>query len=98
MTIFMRVTQPARIANPVGHRLEIMDQSKPAHQLEQVVADVDLPPVKPLAGRAGKVVMIVVPTFAQRQQGQQPVVAAVIACAVAASAPAVGQRVDGQVT
>ena len=68
---------------------------EPGHHLEQVIGDVDFPPVEALARRARVVVVIVVPALAERDQREEPVVAARVAGLVALLAEHVRQRVDG---
>src|SRR5690348_11698354 len=67
------------VAHRHRDRLQIPDDAHPGHDLEQIERDVDLPPVKALARRARVVVVIVVPAFTERDQREEPVVAARIA-------------------
>ncbi len=57
---------------------QVPDQSEPRKYLQDVVRNVDLPPVKALTLRAGIVVVVVVPPLAQRNQGQEPVITTVV--------------------
>lgn len=53
-------------------------QAEPRKHGQDVVRDVDLPPVKSLSFRPRIVVVIVMPTFAEGDQSQEPMIAAVI--------------------
>src|SRR5262245_43523427 len=64
-------------------RFQIPNDAKQRQHPQSVIRYVDLPPEKSLPGRGGIVVMIVVPAFTERQQRQQPVVAAAVIGAVA---------------
>jgi len=57
-------------------------QAQLFEQLDLVIADIDFPPSMLDAGGRGIFVMVVVPTFANGEQGHQPIVAAVFACFV----------------
>src|SRR6266542_3389519 len=82
-------------AHLVGGRLaEVPHQAGVAQQLDQVVADVNLPPEEALVGAALVVVVVVVPALAESQDRHQQVVAAVVARVVATAAEQMTQRVD----
>ena len=55
---------------------QIPDDAEPGENLQGVVGDIDFPPIEALARRSHKVMMVVVPAFAEREQGEEPVVAA----------------------
>src|SRR5688572_15481525 len=57
-----------------GHRLEFPDDAAPGEELQTVVAHVDLPPIETLARRVHVAVMVVVPAFPQREEGEEPTV------------------------
>ena len=61
--------------------------------LDQVVGHIDLPPAVLVARARRIVVVIVVPTLARSQQGDEPVVAAVVVGSVARVAEHVGERI-----
>ena len=67
--------------------LQIPDDSQPRHQLQQVVGDVDLPPVKALAGAMRVVMMIIVPALAEANDAEDGVVAALVVALERARAP-----------
>src|SRR5687768_7045545 len=85
---------PARvmIAHRHRHRLQIPDDAAPGHRLEDVIRDVDFPPVEALAGGARVMMVIVVPALAERDQCEKPVVAAGITGLVALRAEYMRQR------
>src|SRR5712692_4687900 len=51
-----------------GHFAQVPDDAEPGEDLQRVIGDVDLPPVEALSRRGHEVMMVVVPTFAERQQ------------------------------
>src|SRR5260370_19869835 len=59
-----------------GDFAEVPHDPEPGHNLQSVVGDVDLPPEEALARRSHKVMMVVVPAFAEGEQGEEPVIAA----------------------
>ncbi len=65
-------------------------------RLEDEIADVELPPEKALPRRGLVVVVVVVPAFAQGQQGEPDRVPAGVGGPVADPAEDVGQAVDGK--
>src|SRR5258708_25008566 len=58
-----------------GDFAEIPDDAEPGHNLQRVVGDVNFPPEEALARGSHKVMMVVVPAFAQGEQSEQPIVA-----------------------
>src|SRR5258707_15734925 len=60
----------------VGDAAEFADDAEPREELQAVVGEIDLPPIKTLAGGGHEEVMIVLPAFAEGDQGEQPVVLA----------------------
>ena len=59
-----------RVDNMLGNRAKVPDNAEPGHQHQQIIRDVDLPPVKTLAGGDRVVVVVVVPTFPERYERQ----------------------------
>jgi len=49
---------------------EFADEAEPGEDFEGVESEIDSPPVKALAGGGHEVVMIVVPTFAEDDEGE----------------------------
>ena len=76
------------------HGFEVPDEAGPGKRFEQVVGDVNFPPVKALARGVHVAVMIVVPAFAERDQRENKAVAAVVLGFVTAFAEQVRQRID----
>src|SRR5258706_3507652 len=58
----------------VGDAAEFADEAEPGEDFEGVEGEIDLPPIKTLAGGGHEGVMIVLPAFAEGDQGEQPVV------------------------
>src|SRR5690242_7582150 len=79
----------------IGDAAEFADQAEPGKELQAVIGEIDLPPVKTLAGGGHEVVVIVVPAFAERDQREQPVVLAGVGGGKAALAENVRKRIDG---
>ena len=85
------VAPPLRFQDVVSQGLlawaaDVPHQADKAEQVDQVVADVDLPPEESLAGGALIVVVIVVPALAEGEDRHQPVIAALVSRLVAARA------------
>jgi len=80
----------------VGDAAEFADEAKPGEELQAVVGEIDLPPIKTLAGGGHEVVMIVVPAFAEGDEREQPVVLAGVVCRETAVAENVRKRIDGE--
>ena len=78
------------------HRAEIPYQPKERQRTQHVVTDIKLPPVETLVGGALVVVVIVVPAFAQRDEGHQGAVLALVCGLVTHSANDVAERVDAE--
>ena len=57
------------------YRAEIPDDSYPGERLEDVVGDIDFPPSEALAGRAGVMVMVIVPSFTEGQNPANRIIA-----------------------
>ena len=68
----------------------------PGQRLQNVVGRVDLPPAEALAHAALIGVVVVVPALAHGEEGEQPVVAGVVAGHVALAAVHMGERVDAE--
>src|SRR5271163_820938 len=77
-----------------GYLAQIPHQPAPRKQFQRVISDVDLPPIKSLARRSHKVMVVVVPPLAQGQQREQPVVAARVRCLVAPRTEKMRKRID----
>src|SRR5436190_1584126 len=59
-------------------RLQVPHDAEPRHHDQSVVTEVDLPPEETLASGRGVVVVVVVPAFAEREQGDPEIVAAIV--------------------
>src|SRR6266704_5997795 len=79
-----------------GDFAEVPHDPQPGHDLQRVVSDVDLPPEETLARRGHKVMMVVVPAFAEREQREQPVILAGVTGFIAPRAEKVRERIDGE--
>src|SRR5207302_10161724 len=77
-----------------GHFAEVPDDPEPGHDLQRVISDVNLPPEEALARRSHKVMMVVVPALTEREQGEEPVVAAGVGGLVAARTEKMRERID----
>src|SRR5450432_1748504 len=77
------------------YRLQIPNQPEVRHQLQQVEGDVEFPPVESLAHRGRIVMVVVMPSLAQRDDREPHVVAAGIPGLVALAPENVRQRIDG---
>ena len=77
-----------------GNFAEVPDDAEPGEEFQGVVGDVDFPPEKALACGGHEMVMIVVPAFAESDEGQQEIVAAGIGGLVAACAKKVRERIN----
>ena len=74
--------------------MKIPDDPAAVEHLEDAMREIDLPPVEPLAfGRRGEM-MIVMPPFPERDQGDQKVVAGIVLRRKTPAADNVSQRVD----
>ena len=82
----------------IGDAAEFADQAEPGEEFEAVVGEIDLPPVKTLAGGGHEVVVIVVPAFAEGNEGQEPIIFAGVGGGKAALAEDVRERIDGEGT
>ena len=78
------------------HFLQIPDDAQRRQQPQAVVRYIDFPPKKALPRRAGKVVMVVVPAFAEGEKREPQVVARIVARGVAAPPIKMRKRVDGK--
>ena len=79
-----------------GDFTQVPNDPEPRHQFQRVVGNVNLPPVEALARGSHVVVMVVVPAFAEREDGKQPVVAARVGRFIAARTEQVCERIDGE--
>ena len=78
---------------PFGRLTQIPDDAEPAQELQRRVADVDLIPAKTLTSCGRIMMMVVVPTFAEGQQCDQPVITAIIIGGKVAFAEQVTDRI-----
>src|SRR2546421_7397866 len=79
-----------------GDFAQVPDDAEPGEDFQRVVSDVDLPPEEALACRGHKVMMVVVPAFAEREQREQPVILAGVTGFIAPRAEKVRERIDGE--
>ncbi len=79
-----------------GDFAEVPHDPEPGEHLQRVVGEVHFPPVEALACRGHEVMMIVVPAFAERHDGEQPVVFAGVGCFIAPRTEQVRERIDGK--
>ena|ERR1700730_4689818 len=70
--------------------------AEPREHFQGVVGDVHFPPEKSLASGSHKVVMVIVPAFAEGQQGEEPVVLAGVGGLIATRAEQMRKRIDGE--
>jgi len=89
---------PAFGEDTLGYAAEFADEAKPGEYFQGVEGDVDLPPVEALAGTGHVVVVVVVPSLAKGDEGEEPVVFARVRGRKAALAEEVGERIDGKRT
>lgn len=78
-----------------GGTFQIPHYVEPRQELQDQIIDVELPPEKAVARRDGPVVVVVVPTVAQGEQGYDDVVAAIIAGIKPLRAKSVAKGVGG---
>src|SRR5438105_3101909 len=83
-----------RLTKRLGWNLDLLNQADQAQQLDEIVGHVELPPAEAVARRAWVSMMIIVPAFAQGEQGDPPEVRGAIPGRIAAVAPPVGSAVD----
>src|ERR1700690_1872273 len=81
---------------PFGWGAQVPDDVEEGEEFEDVVGDVDFPPVEALAGADGVAVVVVVPAFAHGDEGEGEAVAAVVGGVEAAGADDVGEGVDAE--
>jgi len=79
-----------------GYGFKIPNQAGPRQDFEQIVGNIDFPPIKALSGGIHVAVMIVVPTLAQGDEREEQAVAAVVFGFITAFAEQVGQRINGR--
>src|SRR5262249_13172715 len=70
---------PVFIQQLLGHGSQLPDDSQGWQHLQKVIGDVDFPPKKSVARGRGKMMVIVVPSFAERDHRERETVAAVVA-------------------
>ena len=80
---------------PFGIReLDFACHAYPGHHLDEDPTAVELPPGQPVAGGGGEGMVVVVPAFAQCQDTDYWVVAAVVMAFIGLTSPDVADRVD----
>ncbi len=79
-----------------GRRLEVAHRAERRQPLQGVVGHVDLPPAEPLARARLIGVVVVVPALAHGEDGQDRVVAGVVAGHIAPRAAHMGQGIDAE--
>src|SRR4051812_21712442 len=72
----LRAHHAWRCGAETRHRLQVPHQPARGECAQHVVGEVQFPPAKTLACGTGKMMMVVVPAFAECDQREQPVVAA----------------------
>src|ERR1700741_2409773 len=82
----------------LGYATEFANDAEPGENLQGVIGDVDFPPVEALARGSHEVVMVVVPTFAESDEREEPIVFAGVGGREAALAEDVRERIDGEGT
>ena len=82
------------LVDVIGDCTKISDQAEFREKLESVVGDIDLPPVEPLACRAVVAVVVVVPTFAEGDEGEDERITGIIGRLETAFAEGVRHAVD----
>jgi|SRR5689334_21872163 len=73
------------------HWLEIPDDADPRKQLQEIIGNIDFPPVKSLACAAHMLMMVIVPAFAESDESEPKVVAALVSRFIAFVPEQVGQ-------
>ena len=73
--------------------MQLYGQAQHGQQTNRQIGDIHLPPAVAMGGVAPIGVVIVVPPFAVRDQGHEPVIAAVLIGLVGAVAPNMRQRI-----
>src|SRR5688572_19222892 len=73
---------------------DIPNQSYRFHRFQSVIGDVNFPPVEPLAGGCGVIVMVVMPSFPERNQRQPKIVTTVVSGFIPLETVLVRERVD----
>src|ERR1019366_7013457 len=76
-----------------GHLAQLPDDARRFEHLEHVVGDVDFPPEKTVARCRRVMMVVVVPSLAERDHREREAVAAVVAGLVAAPAEDVRKRI-----
>src|SRR5580698_7921988 len=72
------------------------DDAQPRQGLQNIKGWIDLPPFETLPHAALIGVMIVVPAFAHREQGQQPIIAGIVARHISLLAAHMRERIDAE--
>jgi len=82
----------------LGNATEFTNNAEPGKNLQGVIGNVDFPPVEALARGSHEVVMVVVPTLAESDEREEPIVFAGVGGREAALAEDVRERIDGEGT
>ena len=78
------------------HGFEIPDDARPRKHFQQVIGDVNFPPIKTLTRGAHVTVMIIVPAFAEGDEREDETVAAGVIGFVSALAQQMRERIDAR--
>ena len=84
------------LINPLRIRADVPHDAEPTQGDENVMRDVDLPPVHPLSFGTRISVMIVMPSFTERDECEKKAVSAVVGRFESSLAPHVRERVDDE--
>ena len=79
-----------------GDGAEVADDADPGEEFQDVEGDVNLPPEEALACGGHVVVVVIVPAFAEGDQGKDETILAGVGGEVAARAEEVRERIDGE--
>jgi hypothetical protein len=59
------------LINLIGHGFDIANDSEQTHQSNEIVGDVDFPPVESLSGRGLVLMVIIVPPLAEGNESYE---------------------------
>lgn len=74
------------IQHPGWYMPNIPDEAAELKTLEEIIGHVDFPPPESLSGRAGILVMIIVPSLSHGNDGQNRIVPTIVGCGIATGA------------
>jgi hypothetical protein len=74
-----------------GDGSKVPDEAEPRHGAKYPIGRVILPPIETLANGPGMEVVVVVPAFAEGEDGEEPVVSAVVRGGESARADTMGE-------